>query len=85
MYLTAHERLQVEGEIYVSINLQLKLVVEYGGDKRRENLPTTSEVAYRFRLYSHSWTMLCSHGLIMLCSRGLDSHGFVRSWFVQSY
>ena len=51
MYLTAHERLQVAGvsqvgeQIYAIINPQLKLVMEYGGDKQRENLPTTSEVA----------------------------------------
>ena len=50
MYLTAHERLQVAGvsqvgeQIYAIINPQLKLVMEYGGDKQRENLPTTSEV-----------------------------------------
>ena len=51
MYLRAHERLEVAGasqageQIYAIINPQLKLVMECGGDKRRENLPTTSEVA----------------------------------------
>ncbi|KAH8144449.1 uncharacterized protein LAJ45_11579 [Morchella importuna] len=49
LYKTAKERLdaasQGDGNVRMLLNLQLRLVMEHGADKRRENLPTSNEVA----------------------------------------
>ena len=49
MYKTAKERLEAvedrEEELRIILNPQLKLVVEKGADRRRENLPTSLEIA----------------------------------------
>ena len=49
IYKTAKERLdsveEQEAELRIILNLQLKLIMETGADKRRENLPTSNEVA----------------------------------------
>ena len=49
LYLTARERLQAQphtvGPSRVILNPQMRLVLEHGADRRRENLPTSDEVA----------------------------------------
>ena len=49
IYKTAKERLEAvedrEEELRIILNPQLKLVVEKGADRRRENLPTSMEIA----------------------------------------
>ena len=49
IYKTAKERLDSvedqEAELRIILNQQLKLVMEIGADKRRENLPTSNVVA----------------------------------------
>ena len=48
VYKTAKERLDSvedqEAEVRIILNPQLKLIMEIGADKRRENLPTSNEV-----------------------------------------
>ena len=46
IYQTARERLTVQGGSYqILLNPQIRLIVESKADRRRENLPTTSELA----------------------------------------
>ena len=51
LYKTAYKRMkeqqasQLERRIQAIINPQLRLIMEYGADRRRENLPTALEVA----------------------------------------
>ena len=49
IYKTAKERWDSvedqDAELRIILNLQLKLIIETGADKRRENLPTSNEVA----------------------------------------
>ena len=49
IYKTAKERLDAESDtdqaLPVLLNLQLRLIIEQGADKRRENLPTSNEIA----------------------------------------
>ena len=48
LYLTARERLQQQhatGPSRVILNPQMRLVLEQGADRRRENMPTNDEVA----------------------------------------
>ena len=48
LYKTAHERLQQQQQdqpLRILLNPQMRLIVETGADRRRENLPTGNEVA----------------------------------------
>jgi hypothetical protein len=48
LYLTTRERLQLQHTTRLSrviFNSQMRLVLEAGADRRRENLPTSGEVA----------------------------------------
>ena len=49
LYLTARERLRAQqlivGPSRIIFNPQMRLVLEAGADRRRENLPTSDEVA----------------------------------------
>ena len=49
IYKTAKERLDAESDtdqaLRVLLNPQLRLIIEHGADKRRENLPTSNEIA----------------------------------------
>jgi hypothetical protein len=49
LYRTAHERLQQQDQqddpFRILLNPQMRLIVESGADRRRENLPTATEIA----------------------------------------
>jgi len=45
LYKMAHEQLSRDEPVSMSITPQLRLVMDIGGDRRTENLPTASEVA----------------------------------------
>ena len=49
MYKTARERLeesaQRENDIRIILNPQLRLIIETGAERRRENLPISNEIA----------------------------------------
>jgi hypothetical protein len=46
IYTTAHERfLAQNGPFRILLSLQMRLIMETGADRRRENLPTANEVA----------------------------------------
>jgi hypothetical protein len=47
LYKTARERLQEQanGPLRIILNPRMRLIVKQGADRRRENLPTVSEVA----------------------------------------
>jgi hypothetical protein len=46
LYKTARERLQEQanGPLQIILNPRIRLIIEQGADRRRENLPTTSKV-----------------------------------------
>jgi hypothetical protein len=45
IYRNAHEEMAAAGAAHASLTADLNLVIEPGADRRRENLPTASEVA----------------------------------------